>query len=69
VKHPDKHPDSLVILFSVGEQTSGAGTAPSRVNAVAKWVNTSVQFDSVTTIGNSTGSLATGGNITVLGTD
>jgi len=54
---------------SVGQNTAGAGTAPSRRENVGKWVSTSNPLDSLTGFNNGAGSHNTGSELVVLGWD
>ena len=60
--------EKLIIGFNCESFTAGAGTAPSRVEYVAKWVNTSNQYDNVQMYTTSS-TLAADSNISALGTD
>ena len=58
--------EKLFIGFSVTFNGAGAGVAPDRCNTVAKWVNTSDQYDSVKAFSHS-GNMGTGTNLSALG--
>ena len=60
--------EKLIIGHSCEGYTLGAGTAPSRVEYVAKWVNTSNQYDNVQMYTTSS-TLAADTNISALGAD
>ncbi len=61
--------EKLNILFEVEEKSSGAGTAPDRIEHVSKWANTSAQITTVNFGNDAAGDYAIGSNATVLGTD
>ena len=60
--------EKLIIIHMAENVVAGAGTAPSRAEVVAKWVNTSNQYDNVQVYPTS-GLYAIGSNISALGTD
>lgn len=60
--------EKLGILFSVWNDATGAGTAPSRYEEVWKWVDTD-QVTEIDMINASGGDYLTDSNLTVLGTD
>jgi hypothetical protein len=61
--------EKLVIQFTNTQITTGAGTAPERVEHVAKWANTSVQISDIDINNTGTGDYAIDSNISVLGSD
>ncbi len=61
--------EKLVISELVDSNTSGAGTAPQRVEVVGKWANTSNAITRVDLVNVSTGDFAEGSEVTVYGTD
>jgi len=61
--------EKLFIMFTAEQATAGAGTAPQRMETVAKWVNTSNQYDVIGINNGNTGDYATGSNLSALGTD
>lgn len=62
--------EKLGVVFSVGQNTAGAGTAPARSEQVGKWTNTTNQFDIAELFdAGGTGSYTVDSNITILGTD
>ncbi len=60
--------EKLFIGNSVTFNGAGAGVAPERCEAVGKWSNTSVQYDTVKAYSHS-GNMDTDSNLTALGTD
>ena len=60
--------ETLGISFSVYNDSTGAGTAPSRFEEVWKWDDTS-QVTEIDMINPGSGSFDTGSNLTVLGSD
>jgi len=61
--------EKLIIAHNVALGAAGAATAPERIEFVAKWVNTTDQFDQVRQFGDTANELATDTNLTTLGTD
>lgn len=61
--------EKLCMCWTVNQSTSGAATAPTRSEAVFKWINTSDQADILEMIQDQAGDLVTDSNLTVLGTD
>ena len=61
--------EKLVISELIDSNTSGAGTAPQRVEVVGKWANTSNAITRVDLVNVSTGDFAEGSEVTVYGTD
>ena len=61
--------EKLVINFIVGQGRVGAGNAPTRVEYVAKWVNTSDTIDRIDCNNNQSGDYAVDTNLSALGTD
>jgi hypothetical protein len=61
--------EKLIMCWSLNNQTSGAGTAPSRSEIVGKWVNTSAQIDIIGIANDDSGDFGIGSRITVYGTD
>tara|TARA_Y100000590_G_scaffold456023_1_gene605739 strand:+ start:1572 stop:2510 length:939 start_codon:yes stop_codon:yes gene_type:complete len=59
--------EKLIIGHILKQGSSGAGTAPNRVEVVSKWVNTSNQANIARFINNDTGDYLSGSYITVLG--
>jgi hypothetical protein len=60
--------EKLFILFGVDFNAAGAGSAPSRQELVAKWANTSVQYDNINNFVGTNG-FGIGTNLTAIGTD
>ena len=60
--------EKLFIGNSVTFNGAGASVAPNRCEEVGKWVNTSVQYDTVKAFSNS-GNMDTDSNLSVLGSD
>lgn len=60
--------EKLVIGFSVGQNTAGAGNAPTRIEWVGKHVNTSTQTTNITYT-SSGGTYTDDSNLTIFGTD
>jgi hypothetical protein len=58
--------EKLCICQSVDQSTAGAGTAPTRKEAVGKWANTSAQITEINMDGNAT---LTDGTLKVWGSD
>lgn len=56
-----------LIISSMQEVATGAGSAPGRLEAVAKWANTSAQISTVTITNTGTGDYAIGSKLIVLG--
>jgi hypothetical protein len=61
--------EKLFIYFDVNATVTGAGTAPKREEYVAKWVNTSNQYDQRRSYNALSGSYNTDSNISALGSD
>jgi len=61
--------EKLFISNNVVRSTSGAGTAPQRMESVGKWANTSNQFDYIETVNDQGGDYTTDSNLTALGSD
>ena len=61
--------EKLVITELVDSNTSGAGTAPQRVEVVGKWANTSNAITRVDLVNVGSGDFAEDSEITVYGTD
>ncbi len=61
--------EKLLILFCAWAGNAGAGNAPERNCIVAKWVNTSNQFDNIQLVNVNTGDYTTDSNISAIGTD
>ena len=63
--------EKLIIVFNVIQTTAGAAYAPSRVEAVGKWVNTSNQLDLVQLYNENAANsdYDVGSNLSVLGGD
>jgi hypothetical protein len=61
--------EKLFIYFDVNATVSGAGTAPAREQYVAKWVNTSNQYDQRRSYNALGGSMNTDSNLSALGAD
>jgi hypothetical protein len=61
--------EKLVIGHTVDQNTAGAGTAPDRLESVAKWANTSSQITEIDVDNTSAGSFDTGSIIKVWGAD
>ena len=61
--------EKLAIAFTSEQNTAGEATAPSRMEAVGKWANTSDQFDNVNAWHDNAGDFASGSNLSALGTD
>ncbi len=61
--------EKLLIIHSVKQNTSGAGTAPRRKEVVGKWSNTSNQINIVEYLQSESGSFDTGSFIKVWGAD
>jgi hypothetical protein len=61
--------EKLVIGHTVDQNTAGAGTAPDRLESVAKWANTSDQITEIDVTNTSGGSFDTGSIIKVWGSD
>ena len=59
--------EKLVICHEVGQSTAGAGTAPYRAEAVAKWANTADAINSISVSSGATWN--TGTELVVLGWD
>jgi len=58
--------EKLAMAFTSEQNTAGATTAPSRMEAVGKWANTSNQFDNVNAWHDNAGDFASGSNLSVL---
>lgn len=61
--------EKLCIVHSIGQNTAGASTAPSRTEIVGKWTNTASQINEVDVIINGSGNWTSGDNISVYGSD
>ena len=61
--------EKLFIVYGIGNDATGAGTAPERREFVGKYVNTSDLIDTCRVFNESAGSYDTDSNHTVLGTD
>ncbi|MDC3251743.1 hypothetical protein OAU96_02410 [Planctomycetota bacterium] len=61
--------EKLFIYFDVNATVSGAGTAPAREEYVAKWVNTSNQYDQRRSYNALSGSMNTDSNLSALGSE
>ena len=61
--------EKLFIIFTGEQGTAGAGNAPQRMETVAKWSNTSNQYDVIEINNGNTGDFDTGSNLTVLNGD
>ena len=61
--------EKLMISSSNGQNTAGAGTAPTRAESVGKWANTSNAISEVTIYNSEAGSFDTGSECVVLGYD
>ena len=61
--------EKLFIYFDVNATVAGAGTAPKREEYVAKWVNTSNQYDQRRSYNALSGSMNTDSNVSALGSD
>lgn len=62
--------EEKLVIGSTSEQgTAGAANAPSRMEFVGKWVNTSNQYDHLNIFEDNTGSFDTDSNLSALGTD
>lgn len=59
--------EKLFITHQVG--SGGQGNAPTRMESVAKWANTSNQYTSGVETNNQAGDFNTGSNLTIFGTD
>ena len=61
--------EKLVIDFIVGQGAVGAANTPTRVEYVAKWVNTSATIDRIDCNNDQSGDYAVDTNLSALGTD
>ena len=61
--------EKLNIISHIFSATAGAGTAPTRHEAVSKWANTSVQISEIDVNNVGAGSYDTSSNLSDLGTD
>jgi len=62
--------EKLFITFGIQQNpAAGAASAPSRCEEVAKWANTSVQYDVIDMYDNGDTSTDAGSNISMIGTD
>jgi len=61
--------EKLVINLTVGQNATGAGTAPSRREHVGKWVNTSDTIDRIDCNNDQSGDYAVDTNMSALGSD
>ena len=61
--------EKLIINFTVGQDTAGTGTAPSRREHVAKWVNTSDTINRIDLNNDQSGDYAVGTNMSALGSE
>ena len=61
--------EKLLIGNELDQQSSGAGTAPTRYEIVGKWANTSSQITQIQVINNQSGDFAVGSIIKVWGSN
>jgi hypothetical protein len=61
--------EKLSITSNVGQSSAGAGTAPTRMESVGKWANTSSVITSIEQYNDQAGSFDTGSEVVVLGYD
>ena len=61
--------EKLIIGNAVQAATTGAGTAPNRMETASKWANTSAQITTVTFTNPESGDFDTSSNLSALGTD
>jgi hypothetical protein len=61
--------EKLFIIFTGEQGTAGAGNVPQRMETVAKWSNTSNQYDVIEINNGNTGDFDTDSNLTVLNGD
>ena len=61
--------EKCVLSRTVHANTAGAGTAPTKVEAAWKWVNTSNQITTVSVVNAGSGDFATGSEVIVYGKD
>ena len=61
--------EKLVIGHTIEVVTTGAGTAPQRMEVVGKWTNTSSQITEIDIDNPNAGDYLTDSNLTVLGRD
>ena len=61
--------EKLVIQSNVTRSTAGAGSAPLRSERVAKWANTSNQFDHARSTNYGSGDYVTSSNLSALGSN
>lgn len=59
--------EKLIETQSVEQNTAGAGNAPTRIEGVGKWANTSAQISQIDVINTGTGDYAIGSEVIVLG--
>jgi hypothetical protein len=61
--------EKLMLSHNVGQQTAGAANAPSRMEAVGKWANTSNAISTIAQYNDQGGSYNTNSEVVVLGWD
>ncbi len=61
--------EKLMLSHNVGQQTAGASNAPSRMEAVGKWANTSNAISTIAQYNDQGGSYNTNSEVVVLGWD
>ncbi len=61
--------EKLSIGFTSEQSAVGAGNAPSRMEFVGKWANTSTQYNNVNVFQDNVGDFAIDTNLSALGTD
>jgi hypothetical protein len=61
--------EKLVIQNAIGQNTAGAGTAPTRQEIAGKWANTAAQITSITFTNTGTGDFGTDSILKVWGSD